>query len=85
MKRKAETNGALKIERGVPIPTDRRHGNSKWSFIDAMVKGDSVLVPSAMYSTTTALVSALSQRAKRRGMKMTIRTVEGGARVWRMK
>jgi hypothetical protein len=76
---KPESNGALRIERGIPMPT-----NGKWEIVDELEVGDSVMIPRSMYSQTSALSAALGQRALRKGYKIAVRTVEGGARVWRI-
>lgn len=71
----------IKIEKGVPVPPRRtRKGISKYPFRQMEV-GDSFLMPD--YTVVRAW-GILGPYAKRLGQKYTVRTVEGGARVWRV-
>lgn len=71
------------IEKGVEIPKITRVGsggnNRKYPW-NEMEIGDSFFVPGAnarQFGTT-------SQASKRTGKRFTMRTVEGGVRVWRI-
>ncbi len=66
------------IERGIAIP-DRPSGPGapvKYKFFDRMSDGDSILIP------TKRDALRVFNAGKKRGFKMTLRTVNDGFRVW---
>lgn len=66
----------IKIERGVEIPTRTSHG--KWvDLILRMQELDSIVL------TTNAQVSTFRATAKRHGIGMIKRKVDGGWRIWK--
>lgn len=64
------------IEKNVPVPPKK---TTKWSGAEDMEIGDSILVPSIGDSR------CLYQYCRRKGVRTTVRQVEGGYRVWRIK
>jgi len=75
----------LKIEDGVPLPTDLRKRTTGITAVMRQMKpGQSVLLP--QYRTT--LNAGAARMAARllgpEGFQFTMRTVEGGVRVWRL-
>lgn len=73
---KHKSNGELKIEHGVPIPTHGRTGNLR-DTLTKMVPGDSLLIPSK-----SAYAYAMVRAAWGQG-NYTCRKEENGIRVWR--
>lgn len=68
------------VDKNIPIPADRRgKGRAKYPWRDMQV-GDSFLVPKAI----NAISGTTSCAAKRLGFRFTLRTVEGGTRIWRI-
>ena len=73
-------NGELKIEKNIPIPTDRRGGGRGYSAALSKMKiGESVVLPVKSYS------GAWQHAARVIGSgKFTVHTNDGGGfRVWR--
>ena len=69
----------ISIDKGIPMP-ERRSGWGKFgNTVREMEVGDSVLV------TERGDVPNLQASARRIGLRMTSRKVEGGWRVWRVK
>lgn len=66
----------VQIEKGIPIPG--RGGSSKYPWADLQV-GDSFLLS----SDNAPSASSLSTGAKKAGIKIKVREVENGVRVWR--
>ena len=67
----------LKIEKGVPIPL----GKTKRIYpLKEMEVGDSIFIPSDGFINICARVNP---QAKKLGIKVATRKVEGGYRVWR--
>ena len=64
------------IEKGIPIPTQRK--KSKWSHLENMEVGDSIEVFYYDYEGVRAYLI-------RRGMKVTMRTVDIGAEIRRIR
>ncbi len=69
------------IEKGVPLNTNRIHGNARYPWREMEV-GDSFLVLERKITNFSAIANSA---CKRTGFKFTCRTVEGGVRVWRVK
>jgi hypothetical protein len=69
----------LSIDKGIPMPEERSGWGKFGNTIREMEVGDSVLV------TEQRDVPNLQASAKRIGLRMTSRKVEGGWRVWRIK
>ena len=73
-----KSNGEFKIETGIPIPPPQTGGGRyPWR---KMKVGDSFLVPGKTQKTWNGVSAA----HKMTGFKFTVRTVEGGVRVWRI-
>lgn len=74
-----------KIEKGVPLP--ERAGGFRGAFMSAvraMEVGDSLFAAGKKGSNVSATGRVVGERMKD-GRKYTIRTVEGGVRIWRIK
>jgi hypothetical protein len=71
---------AYVIERSIPVPVKRYFKDSKYPF-GRMKPGESILITDKKYST---IVGTL-RRYKMMGMKFTVRSVDGGFRVWKEK
>lgn len=69
----------IKIDKGIPIPRDSK-GRPKinLNLLRAMKVGDSVLVD-------TKKAKSLYSASSVAGVKLSMRRVEGGTRVWRIK
>ena len=78
-----EANGELKIEKGIPIPSDGQRGPSKGALANALLalkKGDSVLTSKSYPNVMQHCMRYLGKG------NYTIRAVDGGGiRVWRIK
>jgi hypothetical protein len=76
----------FQIEDGVPIPT--RNGKSQRKYpLSALLVGQSFFVPFASDDARKELFrlsSVAIWHGKKTGKKFTVRTVEGGVRVWRV-
>jgi hypothetical protein len=77
-------NGELKIERDVPMPTQRASRNSGLSAVIKLLQPtESVLVPGRTAKNIGSIVHYVHlQHPDRHFM---CRTVDGGARIWRVK
>lgn len=77
------------VESGVPIPAMRKRGSLAKHPWDDMKVGDSFFVPAVPDWTMTKLQSRLGSHAgsiaKSRGTQYTVRQVEGGVRIWRIR
>jgi hypothetical protein len=80
----------FQIEKGIPIPASaRRKANSLYPFDDLRDVEDSFLVPCPAEDTKAArarISSAVGQfhkRHKESGVRLAVRPVPGGVRVWR--
>jgi len=71
----------FKIEKNVPIPA-RRGRKSKYPVAN-LKKGESFLVPNETFNKTQSVVSTLYAAAKRNGVKVSVRVMPEGVRVWR--
>lgn len=69
-------NEKITIDRGVPVPP--KAGRDGYPYAELEI-GESFFVPNA----TTRQFSSPSQARKRLKRGFTVRTVEGGIRVWR--
>lgn len=83
----ADSNGEIRIEKGIPIPPGGRAGkeNARYPFADMEV-GDSffVAVEREVLRKRRNVLSSASNYWKKRGKgQFTIRAVDGGLRVWR--
>lgn len=67
----------VKIEKGIPIPEGRGRA-TKWPWRDLAV-GDSFLMRGKTIRSAGA-----GEAARRCGIRLLARTVEGGVRVWRV-
>ena len=75
--------GAFKIEKNVPIPP-RRGRRSKYPVAN-LKPGESFLVPNGTFKKAQSVVSTLYAAAKRNGVKVSVRVMDEGVRVWRTK
>ncbi len=66
------------VERGVPIPPLRNPKKYPW---DSMDIGDSFFIPNIKSNAA----GAYSAHRAKMGEKHTVRTVDGGVRIWRIK
>jgi hypothetical protein len=73
----------FKIEKGVPIPP-RRGRKSKYP-VASLKDGESFLVPTGSFKKAQSVVSTLYAAAKRVGIKVSVRIMNDGVRVWRVK
>lgn len=78
---KTKTNGVLKIEKGIPIPT-RSAGGEITSILQKMEVGDSVFVPKPANKVTGSVQYFCG--LKKYSDRFKIRSVEGGSRIWRI-
>lgn len=81
----AKTNGALKIESGIPIPlVHKRSGFT--DVIRSLDRTQSVLLPNATIQSVHSLIAQMCRHADAKGRVFTSRTIKGeGVRVWRIK
>lgn len=68
----------IKVESGIPMPS---RSTGKYP-LKVMIKGDSFFIPADV--TTNYLQANLFSSAKRAGIKISTRSVDGGLRVWRV-
>lgn len=71
-----------KIEKGIPLPTERR--TRKYP-LNQMVVGDSFFVPAKEVSSRNALSGIVSMQGTLLGRKFTTHKEHNGYRVWRTK
>jgi len=72
----------LKIDHKVPMPPPvRKKGPAKYPWVEMKV-GDSFLVPGGRLANLRASASRAGSSGK---VKFTVRAVDGGVRVWRVK
>ena len=77
-------SAALKIEKGVPVPSKGRglgRGPNLRVTLSLMKVGDSIFFEQAKIASVS---SQVCQYQEKLSMKFTCRTVEGGVRVWRV-
>lgn len=74
-------NGAIKIERGVPIPTGRGHTKGYSAVIRKMKVGDSAVLP----VNTNTCHSLARQIFGGTGYVATRKVDAGHSRIWRIK
>ena len=73
----------FKIEKDVPMPTRTRNGGSKYPFAEMQVN-DSFFVEAIGQASERRMYSAIqSYRRRFPEVKMSLRKVDGGLRVWR--
>jgi len=78
------------IETNIPVPAAKSGGSSASVYpLGDMYVGDSFLVPLTPVTPedrrrVTAATSGYAARHKANGVKFSIRTVDGGLRVWRV-
>lgn len=71
----------VKIEKGIPIPKQRRGRTATLPF-DDMEPGDSIFVPVKDARDKTRVMSKVGMYVRKTGAKLTTRTVTGGVRIW---
>lgn len=71
----------IKIEKGIPIPTQGRGRPSVFPF-EAMEVGDSIFVPVKTDKEKARAIGRTAMYARKHGVKFKTRTVEGGIRIW---
>jgi hypothetical protein len=74
---------AVKIEKGIPIPKQRRGRRSTFPF-DEMQPGDSFFVPVKDAKDKARVMSKVGMYGRKTGAKLSTRTVTGGLRIWLM-
>lgn len=72
-------NGKIEIETGVPLPHKGRW-RALYPWRD-MIIGDSFFVPG---KTPKTMTGSAAHARKQLGFKFTLRSVDGGVRVWRI-
>jgi hypothetical protein len=75
----------IEIENGIPIPKQKRKRKTLYPLADLGV-GQSFFVacaPERSRKLITSLGSSAKNQANKTGRRFTLRTVEGGIRVWR--
>jgi hypothetical protein len=75
----------LKIEKGVPIPKLTRGPGVKSQFrlaLERMETGDSVFLAGGKGSSLSPIIAYFRKQIP--GIRFTVRSVEGGVRVWRI-
>ena len=72
----------LKIETGIPAPRERVHG--RFGIVLEMRPGESVLFPPGSYVSYSSLSQSMTYYRRRYGLRLAMRTVPGGVRVWRL-
>jgi hypothetical protein len=72
----------LKIETGVPAPRERVQG--RFAIVLRLGSGESVLFPEGSYASKTSLSQSMTYYRRRYGLRLAMRTVPGGVRVWRL-
>lgn len=82
----ASTKQKIVVEKGIPIPDESRGGDHatrtyKYPF-HLMEVGDSFFVPEL---NSYQFSGRIANGQHRTGFKFTVRTVEGGIRIWRTK
>ena len=87
------STNVITIEKNIPIPrplTNGRGGSYKYNFLSDLEIGDSFVINGNMPDYKPTCSSTLYAQAKERGLKVSIRTEEGPAklptriRVWRV-
>lgn len=80
----------FQIEKGIPIPSSaRRKANAMYPFADLKEVEDSFLVPCSadesqiVRSRVSSSVGQFHKRHKESGVRLAVRPVPGGVRVWR--
>lgn len=72
----------IKIEKGVPLPPSTKIG--KWrDLLEKLEVGDSFFLPNNVRAAN--IHSNLAVPARRLGIKITVRAISDGVRVWRIK
>ena len=79
----------FKIEKEIPIPKNRNPGALEKFPFEKMKVNDSFFVPVSFinenYKNKSSFQSTVCYSGKRHGRKYTVRKVENGYRVWRIK
>ena len=72
----------IKVESGIPVParTSRQGGRPSIYPFAGLDVGDSFFIPG---KTVKTMSQTASKAAKRLGIEVITRTVDGGVRVWR--
>jgi hypothetical protein len=71
------------IEKGIPLPQEARGRRRLWPFADMEI-GDSFFLPGESAECQRVLRNASSHYQRKTGAVFATRSVEGGARVWRV-
>lgn len=72
------------VDKDIPIPpaySGRKSGRKNIELLRKMDVGDSIFFPGM---TTTVAYNKVFSSAKRLGIKLTSRSVDDGARIWRI-
>ena len=73
-------SGLFAIEKGIPVPPHGNGSTAKYPWADLCV-GDSFFVPGVK---TNAMVGSKAHAAKKHNAKYSMRSVDGGVRIWRI-
>lgn len=75
----------MKIDKDIPIPK-QKGGGGKWQKIAVKMEvDDSIFFPEVKKGYWGSSAHSLCSALRSLGMKATLRSVEGGIRVWRTK
>lgn len=77
----SDSNSGLRVESGIELPKRSGGGSVKYP-LAKMAVGDSFLIPADRVGPSTR--GSVMGSAKRQGVKVSIRIVDGGLRVWRV-
>lgn len=76
--------GKFVIEKGIPVPPIQKKNKNGYPF-EHMDVGDSFFVKTDDKGDHIRLTSSVHSFGRIHGMKFSIRMVDGGSRVWRVK
>ena len=71
----------FKVEKNIPIPSSKRDGRKEKYPLSILQLGDSFFIPD---TTQIKVAPNLHTRARKLNIKLSIRTVANGLRVWRV-
>lgn len=82
-KKRLEEPSSYKVEKGIPVPTAKRKHSVWMDYARKMGADCSFLIPHLKTQTVSQKMQSIRKEFPRRDY--TVRTVEGGARLWRLK
>lgn len=74
-------HGEFKIEDGIPIPQSGTINRYPWK---QLAVGQSFFVPNGTRTAIGACIAGANKSKHNNGAKFSLRSVEGGVRVWRI-